>query len=135
MFDADHNEYSAYVSQAQRARNAAIADTISNAGALFSEMTCRVAGSLLHILRTQVSRVMDAHRQWRALRQLEALDDRLLKDIGLSRGSLPYWTQRAMVGHGHQGMPAVQSTPEPTPVAADADIAEPRQKEAFRCAA
>lgn len=135
MFNANHGEYSVYVCQAQRARNAAIADTISCAGTLIRKMTGRVAGSLLGAFGTQVSRVLDAHRQWRALRELEALDDRLLKDIGLSRGSLPYWTQREMVGHGRQGLATVRPTPAPTPAAPNADIAEPRQEEIFRCAA
>ncbi len=59
-------------------------------GVRLENITGRIAGGPLRVARGLIKRAVRAHRRRLALRELEALDDRMLKDIGLSRGSLPY---------------------------------------------
>ncbi|HJO68261.1 MAG TPA: DUF1127 domain-containing protein [Rhodospirillales bacterium] len=44
--------------------------------------------NLLHALHNIAKRIARAHRRERARRELRALDDRQLADIGLSRGDI-----------------------------------------------
>jgi uncharacterized protein YjiS (DUF1127 family) len=46
--------------------------------------------------RSIVSGVVTARRRRAAIRELHALDDRMLKDIGLSRGEIPYLVDRML---------------------------------------
>jgi uncharacterized protein YjiS (DUF1127 family) len=90
-------------------------------------MTGGVARGLLRFGRTLAERVLRAHRLRVALRELESLDDRMLKDIGLSRGSFPY----EIAGAVRDATPAVDARG----LIRDGVIAVAREEETFHRAA
>jgi uncharacterized protein YjiS (DUF1127 family) len=110
-----------------------IADVMRGASARLQQMTGRAAGGLLRFGRTLAKRVLRAHRRRVALRELESLDDRMLKDIGLSRGSIPYEMERALTGIGGARTSLMRSTREAS--SGDGVIALARGQEIFRRAA
>ena len=81
-------EFAGYRERAVRERN----EAMTRAGYLaivgLGRLQANLAGSVL----SRVERVIDSYRAWRdrhaALRELHALDDRLLRDIGLTRADL-----------------------------------------------
>ena len=81
--------------------------------------------------RTLVNRVVCAHRRRVAIRELAALNDWILNDIGLSRASIPYVIERALTGIGGTGTTLIRVTPD----AKDGAIAVAREEETFRRAA
>jgi uncharacterized protein YjiS (DUF1127 family) len=80
------------------------------AAAGLREMAGGVAVRLVALGRALVDRGVRAHRRRTALRELEALDDRMLKDIGLTRGAIPYEIDRALRGISRAGTTVMRST-------------------------
>ena len=77
-----------FVAGAQRGKNGMIRER---------RMTDGASLGLLRAARRLAKRALRGHRRRLALRELEALDDRMLKDIGLSRGLLPYEIERRLI--------------------------------------
>jgi uncharacterized protein YjiS (DUF1127 family) len=74
--------------------------------------------NLLHALHTIAERIARAHRRERARRELRALDDRQLADIGVSRGEINAVVEGLMGGPAH-----TRQTPG-RPAAANANRSE-----------
>ena len=54
----------------------------------------RAARAMERAGRTIFSGMITAHQRRAAMRQLEVLDDRILKDIGISRSDIPFLVER-----------------------------------------
>jgi uncharacterized protein YjiS (DUF1127 family) len=131
MFNGDRrtvSDHGVYVGRAHRERSRMIADM----GPL-QEMMVRAARGPLRFGRTLAKRVLRAHRRRAALRELEALDDRMLKDIGLSRGSIPCAIERMLTGIGGAGTVLTRSTREVS--SEDGVVALAHEEETFHRAA
>lgn len=50
------------------------------------------------MLARLAARVWESHRKRRAIRDLQALDDRILKDIGISRSEILYYVHSRQLG-------------------------------------
>lgn len=87
-----------------------IASTAGSTGASFQQMAGRVGLGVMRFGRRLARRALCAHQRRVALRELEALDDRMLKDIGLARGSIPYQLEGALTAIDEAGTAIVRST-------------------------
>lgn len=89
------NPYSQYIDRAHQDR----ADALARAGYRLVVGVTRIAGGVIAVLR-----------QWRerhqATRSLLSLDDRLLKDIGLTRGDIWAAVHGELPGRGSESAPA-----------------------------
>lgn len=47
-------------------------------------------------MRILASRIAESHERNATIRELQALDDRLLKDIGIHRGQIPYLVEEKL---------------------------------------
>jgi uncharacterized protein YjiS (DUF1127 family) len=103
-------DYGVYIERTHRERSRTIDETMRTAAAGLREMAGGVAVRLVALGRALVERGVRAHRRRTALRELEALDDRMLKDIGLTRGAIPYEIDRALRGIGRAGTTVMRST-------------------------
>lgn len=83
--------------------------------------------------RTLLNRIVCAHRRQVALRELAALNDRILNDIGLSRASIPHVIDRALTQIGGTGMTLIRVTRDTS--LKDCATAVARKEETFRRAA
>jgi uncharacterized protein YjiS (DUF1127 family) len=86
-----------FVAGAQRGKNGMIRERATETGTHLRRMTDGASLGLLRAARRLAKRALRGHRRRLALRELEALDDRMLKDIGLSRGLLPYEIERRLI--------------------------------------
>jgi uncharacterized protein YjiS (DUF1127 family) len=104
--------------------------------AFVERTTRRSAADPLRVMRALVKRAVRAHRRRLALRELEALDDRILKDIGLSRGFLPYAIERMLteLEEREEETAPMRTTPADTPGHVGGTLAEDLE-EVFRRAA
>lgn len=115
MFNGDRgasSDDSVYVRRAHPERSRMIADMTRGVSTSLQQTTGRAAHGLFLLVRMMVKRVLRAHRRRVARRELESLDDRMLKDIGLSRGSILYETERVWTGIGGPEPSLVRSTRE-----------------------
>jgi uncharacterized protein YjiS (DUF1127 family) len=87
-----------YIERAHQARSRMVLKAAGLAFAGLGRITAQVTVGVLRLGRSLIERAMNAHRRRVALFALEALDDRILSDIGLSRGSLPFATGQASTG-------------------------------------
>lgn len=53
--------------------------------------------------RSLAARIVQARRRHAAIRELQALDDHLLKDIGISRSQVPYVVEQQLAGTRSEG--------------------------------
>ena len=98
MLDAYGNtvvSHADYERRARAERAKVAAALLSRAAGSLEAVVGRAARGLWRAGRTAVSGVALARRRHVAFRQLQAMDDRLLKDIGISRSEIPF-----MVRHG-----------------------------------
>jgi uncharacterized protein YjiS (DUF1127 family) len=103
---------------ADRGQGTMIASTTRGAGARLQQMTGRVGRGVVRFGQALAKRMLRAHVRRVSLRELEALDDRTLKDIGLARGSIPYHIERTLTRIDAGGTALVRSTQGPHPKAA-----------------
>lgn len=92
-----------YLRQARAERAKVISAALHGVGNLGG----KAARALERAGRIMVSNVVAEHRRRAAMRELGALDDRILKDIGISRSDIPFLVERqfsaeptAMAGSG-----------------------------------
>lgn len=81
--------YRTHVARGRSARAKVISAALTGAATGVWTFARWAAGGLGRAGRTIVSGVIQDHRRRVAIRQLHALDYRLLKDIGISRGQIP----------------------------------------------
>jgi uncharacterized protein YjiS (DUF1127 family) len=84
------SRYADYAGRAHAERAKAISAMLAGAPTGFANVAVTVGRGLKRVGRSIVSGVVTAQRRAAAMRQLRALDDRMLKDIGISRGQIPY---------------------------------------------
>jgi len=81
--------YRPHIARGRSARAKVISAALTGAAASVWTLTRWAARGLGRAGRTVVSGLIRSHRRRVAIRQLHALDDRMLKDIGVSRGQIP----------------------------------------------
>ena len=79
----------AILREAREARDRAVADLLAGAAAGLGRIATAVWRGLVLAGGIMVSTIATARRRRTAIRELQALDDRMLKDIGISRGDIP----------------------------------------------
>jgi len=86
----------ALLREAREARDSALADLLTGAAKGLASLAATAVRGLVQAGRSIVFGVVDARRRWIAIRELQALDDRLLKDIGISRSDIPFLIGRQL---------------------------------------
>ena len=104
-----------YIGRAQQER----ADAMARVAYLLVIATSRVAGAALRAVRRAVSTLRQWHQRRRAMHELLSLDDRLLRDMGLTRGDI--W---AAVHGALPGRPVEPATP---PAAVTGAVPDPQR--------
>lgn len=87
--DAFHGIYRPHIARGRSARAKAISAALTSAAKGVWTLSRWAGRGLGRAGRAVASGVIRSHRRRVAIRQLQALDDRLLKDIGVSRGQIP----------------------------------------------
>lgn len=82
--------------EAQEARARELAALLAGAPAGLANLGITAVRGLVRAGRRIVSGVATAQRRRAAIRELQALDDLLLKDIGISRGDIPFLIERQL---------------------------------------
>ena len=82
--------YESFVVRAHDERAAAVSSMLGGLLAAPAIVVARTANAGLHSGRRFLGAVARWRRRRQAIRQLEAMNDALLKDIGIDRGHIPY---------------------------------------------
>lgn len=82
--------------EAREARDRALADLLTGAVTGLANLAATGVRGLGQAGRSIVSGVVNARRRWISIRELQALDDRQLKDIGISRSDIPFLVGRQL---------------------------------------
>jgi uncharacterized protein YjiS (DUF1127 family) len=88
--------YRDFVNRAHDERAKVVSALLTCAATGVGTLAGTAARGLERAGRNIVSGVVTARRRRAAIRELHALDDRMLKDIGLSRGDIPYVVDRQL---------------------------------------
>ena len=86
----------AVLREAQEARAQALSALLAGAVAGVANLAATVGRGLERAGRRIVSAVLSAQRRRAAIHQLQALDDLLLKDIGISRSDIPFVVEQQL---------------------------------------
>jgi uncharacterized protein YjiS (DUF1127 family) len=86
----------AVLREAQEARAQALSALLAGAVAGVANLAATVGRGLERAGRRIVSGVISDQRRRAAIRQLQALDDLLLKDIGISRSDIPFVVEQQL---------------------------------------
>jgi uncharacterized protein YjiS (DUF1127 family) len=86
----------AVLREAREARDRAFSALLAGAATGLGHLAGTVGHGLEQAGRSLVSGVATARRRRIAIRELEAMDDRLLKDIGISRGDIPFLVNKQL---------------------------------------
>jgi len=89
-YESVGDPYRDYVNRAHEERAKAVSALLAGAATGLGSLAGTAARGLGRAGRNVASGVVTARRRRGAIRELHALDDRMLKDIGLSRGEIPY---------------------------------------------
>ena len=82
--------------EAREARDRALSALIAGAATGLVHLAATVGRGLARAGRRIVSAVLSAQRRRAAIHQLQALDDLLLKDIGISRSNIPFVVEQQL---------------------------------------
>jgi uncharacterized protein YjiS (DUF1127 family) len=82
--------------EAREARDRALSALIAGAATGLGHLAATVGRGLGRAGRRIVSAVLSAQRRRAAIHQLQALDDLLLKDIGISRSDIPFVVEQQL---------------------------------------
>jgi uncharacterized protein YjiS (DUF1127 family) len=86
--------YADDVGRAHEERARAISTMLTGAATGLGNLAATIGRGLGQAGRSIASGVVAARRRRVAMHQLQALDDRMLKDIGISRGEIPFLVER-----------------------------------------
>ena len=86
----------AVLREAREARAQALADLLAGAATGLGHLAAMAVRGLVRAGRSIVSGVATAQRRGAAIRELQSMDDRMLKDIGISRGDIPFLVERQL---------------------------------------
>ncbi len=81
-----------FLEQARAERAKVVSAALDGVGSLGA----RAVRALGRAARTIVSSLVTGHRRRAAMRELQALDDWILKDIGISRSDIPFLVERQL---------------------------------------
>ena len=90
------SRYADYAGRADAGRATAISAMLAGAATGLVNLAATVGRGLRRVSRSIVSGLVTARRRAAAMRDLQALDDRMLKDIGISRGQIPFLVDRQL---------------------------------------
>ncbi len=86
----------AAIREARKARDMAISALLAGAATGIGHFAATVGRGLGRATRSIVSKVQTARRRRTAILQMQALDDRVLRDIGISRRDIPFLVEQQM---------------------------------------
>ena len=86
----------AILREARGARDRTVADLLAGAASGLGRIATAVWRGLVLAGRNMVSTIATARRRRMAIRELQALDDQILKDIGISRGDIPLLVEQQL---------------------------------------
>jgi len=86
----------ALLREARNARARAVSTFLSGAATGLARLAAKVGRGLARVGRGIVSGVVATQTRRAAIREMQALDDRLLKDIGVSRSDIPFLVERQL---------------------------------------
>lgn len=84
------------VMRARSERAKVVSALLNGATAGLGNLTGKATRGLTRMGRNVVSGIVLARRRRAAIRELQTLNDRILKDIGISRGQIPYLVEKQL---------------------------------------